>query len=228
MVTGVAVALAKELGYPAQRIEFIRVAAVLHDYGKIAIPDAILMKPGRLTADEFGQMRSHAGKTIEILSRVYFTKDMRKIPEIAGMHHERLDGTGYPSGLKNGEIPQEGRILAVADVFHALLQERPYKKAFTPREALAECKKLTAPHIGRFGDEEGTHLDIEVVDALERILEREYYDPAYFARESGWGNISTKEMATLAEQYSHERSRMEGEKAEGGASSDGEGVGDGG
>lgn len=205
MVTGVAVALAKELGYPPQRVEFIRVAGVLHDYGKIAIPDAILTKPGRLTAEEFQQMRLHAAKTIEILSQVYFTKEMREVPKVAGMHHERLDGTGYPLGLKDGEILPEGRILAVADIFHALLQERPYKRGFTPREALAECKKLTAPHIGRFGDEEGTHLDIEVVDALERILERENYDPAYFARESGWSDISAKELTALAKQYGDEQ-----------------------
>jgi len=207
MVTGVAVALAKELGYPPPKVEFIRVAAVVHDYGKIAIPDAILRKPGRLTADEFNQMRSHAAKTIEILSRVYFTKEMRDVPKVAGMHHERMDGTGYPLGLKDGGIRQEGRILAVADVFHALMQERPYKKGFSPREALAECKKLTAPHIGRFGDEEGAHLDIEVVDALERILDREDYDPAYFARESGWRDISAKELTALARQYGDEQTR---------------------
>jgi len=204
MVTGVAVALAKELGYPPQKIEFIRVAAVVHDYGKIAIPDAILRKPGRLTPEEFKLMRSHAAKTIEILSRVYFTKEMRDVPKVAGMHHERMDGTGYPLGLKDGEIRQEGRILAVADELHAL-QERPYKRGFTPREALAECKKLTATHIGRFGDEEGAHLDIEVVDALERILEREDYDPTYFARESGWSDISPKELTALARQYGHEQ-----------------------
>jgi len=214
MVTGVAVALAKELGYPPQRVEFIRIAGVLHDYGKIAIPDAILTKPGRLTAEEFAQMRAHAAKTIEILSRVYFAKEMRDIPRIAGMHHERMDGTGYPLGLSDGEIPREGRILAVADVFHALLQERPYKRAFTPREALAECKKLTAPHIGRFGDEEGTHLDIEVADALQRILERENYDPAYFARESGWGDISPKELAALAKQYSDQRGNEDARSGE--------------
>lgn len=197
MVTGVAVALARQLGFDPQRLEFIRVAGVLHDYGKIAIPDAILCKPGTLTQEEFKVMHSHVEKTITILSRVYFTKDMRDIPKIAGMHHERLDGTGYPLKLKAEQIPLEGRILAVADIFHAMMQERPYKKGLTPSEALAECKKLTKPHIGRFGDEEGAHLDAKVVDALEHVLEREHYNVEYFVRESGWSDISSKEIAAL-------------------------------
>jgi HD-GYP domain-containing protein (c-di-GMP phosphodiesterase class II) len=197
MVTGVAVALAKEMGFAPQRVEFIRVAGVLHDYGKIAIPDAILMKPGQLTPEEFKVMWAHAERTIEILGMVYFTKEMRDVPRIAGMHHERLDGSGYPYNLKAEEIPLEGRILAVADIFHAMMQERPYKRGKTPSEALAECKKLTKPHIGRFGDEEGAWLDGEVVVALETILEREHYNAGYFADESGWSDISAKEISDL-------------------------------
>jgi putative nucleotidyltransferase with HDIG domain len=209
MVTGVAVALAKEMGFDPGRVEFIRVAGVLHDYGKIAIPDRILCKPGQLTPDEFKIMYSHVSKTIEILSRVYFTKDMRGVPRIAGMHHERLDGSGYPLALKAEAIPVEGRILAVSDVFHAMMQERPYKRGLTPSEALAECKKLTKPHVGRFGDEEGAHLDVDVVVALERILQREHYNVDYFARESGWTDISAKEIAAMRhmsdeDQHSHE------------------------
>ena len=212
MVTGVAVALAKELGFDPQRVEFIRVAGVLHDYGKIAIPDAILCKPGQLTPEEFGVMHSHVEKTIQILSRVYFTKDMRDVPRIAGMHHERLDGTGYPLHLADGDIPLEGRIMAVADIFHAMMQERPYKRGLTPSEALAECKKLTKPHVGRFGDEEGVHLDEHVVGALERVLEREHYDIEYFVRESGWSDISAREIAELRQRVS-EDVHMAGEGA---------------
>jgi putative nucleotidyltransferase with HDIG domain len=197
MVTGVAVGLAKEMGFEPQRVEMVRVAGVLHDYGKIAIPDAILCKPGQLTPEEFKVMYSHVSKTIEILNRVYFTKDMRDVPRVAGMHHERLDGSGYPLHLKGDQILVEGRILAVADVFHAMMQERPYKRGLTPSEALAECKKLTMPHIGRFGDEEGAHLDADVVAALERILQREHYDTGYFALESGWSDISAKEINAL-------------------------------
>ncbi len=195
MVTGISVAIAKELGLPHQRVEFIRIAAVLHDYGKIAIPDAILGKPGKLEKEEFKMMRSHVSETIEILSKVYFSKEMRDVPRIAGMHHERLDGTGYPLGLKDKEVSLEGRILAVADIFHAMMQERPYKGGLTPQEALAECKKLTAPHIGRFGDPEGVHLDKDVVAGLERILERENYDASYFLKESGWSNVSSEQIA---------------------------------
>ncbi len=213
MVTGVAVALAKEMGFETQRVEMIRVAGVLHDYGKIAIPDAILCKPGQLTPEEFKVMYSHVSKTIEILSRVYFTKDMRDVPRVAGMHHERLDGTGYPLGLKAGQISVEGRIMAVADIFHAMMQERPYKRGLTPSEALAECKKLTKPHIGRFGDEEGAHLDAEVVAALERILQREHYDTGYFALESGWSDISTKEIEALR-QMSEKDEHSTGESAD--------------
>ncbi len=194
MVTGISVALAKEMGFPPQRVEFIRVAAVLHDYGKIAVPDAILCKPGKLDKEEFKTMKSHVSETIEILSKVYFSKEMRDVPRIGGMHHERLDGTGYPLGLKDEEIPLEGRIMAVADIFHAMMQERPYKRGLSTQEALAECKKLTAPHIGRFGDPEGVHLDAQVVSALEKILERVNYSPSYFLKESGWSEISSEEL----------------------------------
>lgn len=197
MVTGICVALAKELKFPPQRVEFIRVAAVLHDYGKIAIPDAILGKPGKLDKEEYKKMKSHVSETIEILSKVYFSKEMRDVPRVAGMHHERIDGTGYPLGLKDGEISLEGRIMAVADIFHAMMQERPYKKGLSPQEALAECKKLTAPHIGRFGDPEGVHLDKDVVNALEKILERVNFDANYFLEQAGWSDIASEEVVRI-------------------------------
>ncbi len=188
IVTGVSVAIAKQMGFPPQKVELIRIAAVLHDYGKIGVPDAILCKPGELDDTEFKVMRSHVSKTIEILSKVYFSKEMKDVPRIAGTHHERLDGKGYPLGLKSDEIPIEGRILAVADIFHALLQERPYKRAFHPKEALEYCKKLTGKHRGRFGEMEGVHLDAQVVEALEKVLERENYNISFFIRESGWSD----------------------------------------
>jgi HD-GYP domain-containing protein (c-di-GMP phosphodiesterase class II) len=186
LVTGIAVAIAKEMKLPPEEVEKIRIAAVVHDFGKIAVPDRILCKPGELGPDEMSIMRSHAAHTIRILKKIYFSRRLRDVPELAGMHHERLDGTGYPLGLKNGEISLDGRILAIADIFQAMMQERPYKRGLTPRQALDECEKLTRPHAGRFGGEEGIHLDADVVAVLRRLLERNNFDTTVFEKESGW------------------------------------------
>lgn len=186
IVTGVAVAIAKEMRLTPEEVEKIRIAAVLHDFGKIAIPDKILCKPGKLDSDEKPIMDSHAAHTIRILKKIYFSRKLRDVPDLAGMHHERLDGTGYPLHLKNGEITPSGRILAVADIFQAMMQERPYKRGLSPQQALAECEKLTHPHEGRFGGDEGVHLDADVVTALRTLLERSSYDASIFPKESGW------------------------------------------
>jgi putative nucleotidyltransferase with HDIG domain len=189
MVTGVAVALARHLGLSPERVERIRIAAILHDYGKIGIPDGVLLKAGMLDDIERRMMQSHVMKTAILLSRIHFRRDLEDVPAIAAMHHEKLDGTGYPYGLRAEEIPLEGRILAVADVFHALTQTRPYKIGRTPQEALAVCRQMSRAHLDRDGNPSGLHLDPNVVDALGGVLLHCENDMGYFEHESGWDEM---------------------------------------
>jgi putative two-component system response regulator len=149
--------LALGLGLPAVEVELIRRAAPLHDIGKIGIPDAILLKPGKLTDAEFEQVKTHTTIGAEILSGSSNSL-LRMAERIALTHHERWDGHGYPSGLAGEHIPLPGRIVAVADVFDALTHERPYKHAWSIAEAVAEIF-----HQG------GMHFDPAVVSAFVRL-----------------------------------------------------------
>jgi putative two-component system response regulator len=132
--------LAEGLGVAPSEVEVIRRAAPLHDIGKIGIPDAVLLKGGRLSPDEFEVMKTHTLIGADILSG-------SEIPllgtgrEIALTHHEHWDGSGYPAGLVGEAIPLAGRAVAVADVFDALTHPRPYKPAWSVEEALAEIER---------------------------------------------------------------------------------------
>ncbi len=147
-------ALACALGLSATRVEWIRRAAPLHDVGKIAVPDHILMKPGMLTAEEFEVIKTHTTIGAALLSkgRSAFTRTAERI---ALTHHERWDGRGYPQGLKGEAIPIEGRIVAVVDVFDALTHERPYKQAWSAHQALDEIERQS-----------GQQFDPAVVEAF--------------------------------------------------------------
>jgi putative two-component system response regulator len=129
--------LALGLGLPHPEVELIRRAAPLHDIGKIGIPDAVLLKPGKLNEDEFEEIKTHTTIGAEILSGSR-SPLLRLAERIALTHHERWDGRGYPRGLSGEEIPLSGRIVAVADVFDALTHERPYKEAWPVEKAAAE------------------------------------------------------------------------------------------
>ncbi|HEX8550747.1 MAG TPA: HD-GYP domain-containing protein, partial [Abditibacteriaceae bacterium] len=120
-------------------IQLLHFAAPLHDVGKIGIPDSILLKPGRFTDVERKIMQRHAKIGAALLAGGH-SDIIRMAERIALHHHERWDGMGYPRGLKGDEIPMEGRILAVVDVFDALTHERPYKQAWSVEEALAEIE----------------------------------------------------------------------------------------
>jgi HD-GYP domain-containing protein (c-di-GMP phosphodiesterase class II) len=113
----------------------IRVAASLHDYGKIGVDDSVLKKPSRLNDNEYEQIKTHALKTKNILSEVNFEGIYQEVPEIAASHHEKLDGTGYPQGLTEEEIPYGAKIIAVADVFEALTSRRHYRDPMPINEA---------------------------------------------------------------------------------------------
>ena len=152
--------LARELGLNDEEVELIRQAAPLHDIGKIGIPDAVLMKPGRLTVSEFDLMKSHAEIGERLLSGSRFPL-LRLAQEIARTHHEHWNGAGY-FGLAGHAIPLASRIVTVADAFDAITHDRPYRPATTIRRAIEELRR-----------EAGRQFDPEVVDALSRVLEAE-------------------------------------------------------
>lgn len=146
--------IAEQIGLPGEDQELILAAAPMHDVGKIAIPDHILLKPGRLDAAELVVMKTHAEKGYEIL-RDSKSKMLDLAALIAWTHHEKIDGSGYPRGLKGEEIPIQGRIVAVADVFDALTSERPYKKAWEIERAIQWLR-----------ENEGLHFDPVCVEAF--------------------------------------------------------------
>lgn len=127
-----------EYGLDEKQVERISSASALHDVGKIAIPDAILLKPGKLTADEFECMKTHTLKGCDILNNITDVWDDeygKFCYEICRSHHEKYDGKGYPDGLAGEEIPISAQIVSIADVYDALVSERVYKSAYTPNEA---------------------------------------------------------------------------------------------
>lgn len=147
--------LARAMHLSEERCRIIYLAAPLHDIGKIAIADAILGKPGKLTPEETNEMRKHVTIGARILENG--SSDLIRVAElIAQSHHERWDGTGYPDGLSGYDIPIEARIVALADVFDALCSERPYKSAWPIERARDEVRRLR-----------GTHFDPACVDTFE-------------------------------------------------------------
>ena len=151
--------LAARLGFAPERVEIMRRAAPLHDIGKIGVPDSILLKPGKLTGDEFAVIRTHC----EIGARLLHdgkSELVQMAQKIARSHHERFDGDGYPDKLIGEQIPIEGRIVAVVDVFDALTSQRPYKEAWPVERALTEIAKCA-----------GTQFDPSVVTAFIAMFE---------------------------------------------------------
>lgn len=155
----VAAKLALGLGLPAGQVTLLRQAAPLHDVGKLAIPDRILLKPGKLTEEEFEVMKTHAELGGRLLSSGS-SRVLQMAALIAATHHERWDGAGYPHGLAGEKIPLVGRIVAVADVFDALIHDRPYKAAWPLQRAIAEIERCA-----------GSQFDPRVVAAFVALRE---------------------------------------------------------
>jgi putative nucleotidyltransferase with HDIG domain len=158
-VAGIAVALAERLGYSGSELEAIETGALLHDIGKVGVPEAILNKRARLDPEEWELVKKHPEISDYILSEVDLPAIVR---QIARSSHERMDGNGYPDGLVGTEIPLPARIVSVADTWDALTSDRPYRSAFPPQTALDEVRSCT-----------GTQFCPEVVAALERIYREE-------------------------------------------------------
>ena len=190
-------AIARSLGLDARTAELVADASMLHDVGKIGISDTVLLKPGRLTDEEMELMRKHCEFGWAICSGIshdeasqanaflstFSSPILRTAATIAATHHEKWDGSGYPKGLQGTDIPLEGRITAVADVFDALTSTRPYKDAFPLEKCLAIIRE------GR-----GSHFDPRVVDAFFDVLDEierirvEYSDDAMEQTRSGSEN----------------------------------------
>lgn len=160
--------LARQIGLSQERCEFVRLASQLHDVGKVAVPDSILLKPGKLTPAEFEVIKEHAETGYKMLAGS--TSDVVLLgATIARTHHERWDGSGYPCGLAGADIPLEGRIAAVADVFDALTSDRVYRSALSVKAAVEMLR-----------DERGRHFDPELLDAfLLALPETEAIRQAY-------------------------------------------------
>ena len=156
--------LTRELGYNDETVERFYNIALLHDIGKIGIPQEVLNKPGKLTDQEFKIIKSHSALGYNVL------KDISIMPELAigaGAHHERPDGKGYPNGLKGDEIPRVAQIIAVADTFDAMYSDRPYRKRMNFEKVVSIMKEVA-----------GTQLTTDVVDAFLSLVEKgKFRDP---------------------------------------------------
>jgi len=161
-VTAYTIALARRMGVSAQQMRVVARGAFLHDIGKMAIPDAILLKPGRLSPEEQAIMREHCARGYQILRKIPF---LREAAEIVFSHQEHFDGSGYPRGLRGEQIPLGARIFAVADTLDAITSDRPYRKANTFEAARKEIRRCA-----------GTQFDPAVVEVFLRIPDQIWRD----------------------------------------------------
>jgi putative nucleotidyltransferase with HDIG domain len=169
-VSVLAVAIGRELGLPAEDLEVLRLGALLHDIGKIGVPDQVLRKPGPLTPDEYDVIKEHPALGARILRSVPFLS--RHLP-IVELHHERPDGRGYPRGLRDEDIPLPARIVHVADAYDAMTSARAYRAALPPGVALREIWRCS-----------GTEFHADVVAALAKALPGVTFEPGMRVRES--------------------------------------------
>ena len=156
-LSDLAIALGNKLRLPEELIEALRIAGIVHDIGKVAVPDAILSKPGKLTREEIEVMQKHPVVGEQICAPLKFFRDV--LP-IIRHHHERMDGSGYPDGLHGERIPLTARILQTVDIYDALTTDRPYRKALSSKQAFALMREEA-----RRG-----YTDLELFTALEALL----------------------------------------------------------
>jgi HD-GYP domain-containing protein (c-di-GMP phosphodiesterase class II) len=156
-VTELSIKLAQAMGMSDEAISHLRHGALLHDMGKIGVPDSILHKPDELTDEEWAIMRQHPRFAFEMLNSIEYLREALEIPY---SHHEKWDGAGYPQGLKGEQIPLAARIFAVADVWDALTSNRPYRPAWSREEAQNHIR-----------EQSGKHFDPKVVEQFFKMIQ---------------------------------------------------------
>jgi putative nucleotidyltransferase with HDIG domain len=155
-VTEMMISLARRFGFDEEELKHIHWGALLHDIGKMGVPDHILLKPGPLTGEEQLLMQKHPQYAYDLIQPIAFLRPALDIPYC---HHEKWDGTGYPRGLKGKEIPLTARLFAIVDSWDALTSDRPYRPAWSKEEALAYMR-----------EESGKQFDPQVVDLFLKII----------------------------------------------------------
>ncbi len=194
-VTEYAIGICREMGIPKDYTEIVGIAAALHDYGKIGISDSLLKKKGALTTKEREIINTHAEKTRQILKQIHFMGEYNKIPEIAGSHHEKLDGSGYPLGLKGSEIPLGSQIIAVADFFEAITSKRHYRDSLPLNEAFEMLTK-----------ESGRHFDKNIIKAFTSYYKKTKIRKEYISLLSELENEKeTAKRSIILEKIDHLR-----------------------
>ncbi len=185
--------IAEIIDLPKKRRQLLRYAALLHDYGKIAIREKVLYKEGSLTIEEYCKIQEHPAITRKILEKINFHRDFKELPKIAGAHHERLDGSGYPEGLSGDQIPLESRILSIVDIFDAMTSRRPYRDRIDFETVMSNMEKYAGKHLDRdlfeafkkirlnrlieiLAKEEEDHSDLLVEDDLKYISQYSIQD----------------------------------------------------
>ena len=163
--------IGQQLGLGEEQMEALKYSALLHDIGKLGVPDAVLLKNGRFDDEERRQMNLHSTKSHDILSNIRFPRVLKEVPVFAAAHHERIDGNGYNRGLKGEAIPLAARIMAVADVFDALTSPRDYPK-YDGEKMMTHSAMPLAKAVGIIRDETGTAFDPKVVAAFDECLDK--------------------------------------------------------
>jgi putative nucleotidyltransferase with HDIG domain len=158
-VTELTIQIAKQMGIIDENIIHIRRGALLHDIGKMGIPDKILLKPGPLNEDEWKIMKNHSTLAYNLLYPISYLRPALDVPFF---HHEKYDGSGYPNGLKGEQIPIAARIFAIVDVWDALTSDRPYRSAWSTKKALTYIK-----------EQSGSHFDPQVVEIFLGLIKNE-------------------------------------------------------
>ena len=185
-VARLSLAIGETLGLKGNQLEALNYAALLHDIGKIGIPDRILLKDGPFEDYEREEMNSHPRKAKDILDKFHFPRMLKNVPSIAALHHERIDGRGYPEGLCGEKLPLEAKIIAVADVFDALTSSRDYPKYDERGKPVYRQRMAVSEAVAIIEKEAGTHFEPEIVRAFKRCLPQallrlrgKHFDPGF-------------------------------------------------
>lgn len=164
-VTEYSLIVAQKMGLKGDDLEVIKYSALLHDIGKIGIRDDVLLKQGAFTSEERKEMNEHPIRTMTILENFHFPKMLNSVPEIASQHHEKVNGTGYPSGLTGPQLPLSSKILAVSDVFDALTSPRDYPK-YNGKKIMGYEPLPLSKAVAILRDGAGSHFDPDVVNCF--------------------------------------------------------------